>query len=171
MFTTKVHLTTNGSSSFPEIDVSKLLTNQLRLSGLYLDPSGEHLILATVSRQQGDVQPVCQLLYLNRRSTKVKQVQVGFIYFICSLISLVVKHIFMNDSLSLQTSKFRGSEVTSVGWSYDMSSESSTGPILLGTSKGAIFETEIKIDGDRIFGNSLEQYFKQVWHTLLYFFL
>lgn len=44
-----------------------------------------------------------------------------------------------------------------------MVSEASTGPILLGTSKGAIFETEIRTDGDRIFaGNNLEQYFKQV---------
>lgn len=117
-----------------EVDISKTLSNQLRLSGLYLDPSGEHLLLPTVSRQQGEIQPYCQLFYLNRRSTKVKQI-----------------------------SKFRGSEVTSVAWSFNMTAESTTGPILLGTSKGAIFEMEIKIDGDRIFGNSLEQYCKQVF--------
>ncbi|KAK3930225.1 Vacuolar protein sorting-associated protein 18-like protein [Frankliniella fusca] len=117
-----------------EIDISKNFSNQLKLSGLYLDPSGEHLILVTVSRQQGEIQPYCQLFYLNRRSTKLKQ-----------------------------TVKFRGSEVTSVAWSFDMASEASTGPVLLGTSKGAIFETEIKTDGDRIFGNSVEQYCKQVF--------
>lgn len=49
-----------------------------------------------------------------------------------------------------------------MAWSFDMSSESTTGPILLGTSKGAIYETEIKMDGDRIFGNSLEHSTKQV---------
>lgn len=117
-----------------DIDLSKVLTNQLRLTGLCLDPSGEHLLLVTVSRQQGEVQPYSQLFYLNRKSNKIKQI-----------------------------SKIRGSDVTSVAWSFEMSSESTTGPILLGTSKGLIFETEIKIDGDRIFGNSLEQYFKQVF--------
>lgn len=117
------------------IDMSKVLANQLRLTGLYLDPSGEHLLLAAMSRPQAEVPPQCQLLYLNRKSSKIKP-----------------------------TSKPKGVEVTSVAWSLNMSSDASTGPVLLGTSKGAIFETEIRTDGDRIFaGNNLEQYFKQVF--------
>jgi hypothetical protein len=61
-----------------------------------------------------------------------------------------------------QPSKFRGHEVTAVGWNFSNDSEVTTGPILLGTSKGLIFETEIAQDGDRIFQSSLEQYWRQV---------
>lgn len=61
-----------------------------------------------------------------------------------------------------QPSKFRGHEVTAVGWNFGNGSDVTTGPILLGTSKGLIFETEIALDGDRIFQSSLEQYWRQV---------
>jgi hypothetical protein len=49
-----------------------------------------------------------------------------------------------------------------VGWNFGNDSDVTTGPILLGTSKGLIFETEIALDGDRIFQSSLEQYWRQV---------
>jgi hypothetical protein len=52
--------------------------------------------------------------------------------------------------------------VTAVGWNFSNDSHITTGPILLGTSKGLIFETVIGLDGDRIFQSSLEQYWKQV---------
>ena len=65
-------------------------------------------------------------------------------------------------TLCFQPSKFRGHEVTAVGWNFGNDSDVTTGPILLGTSKGLIFETEIALDGDRIFQSSLEQYWRQV---------
>ena len=52
--------------------------------------------------------------------------------------------------------------MTAVGWNFGNDSDVTTGPILLGTSKGLIFETEIVLDGDRIFQSSLEQYWRQV---------
>lgn len=58
--------------------------------------------------------------------------------------------------------KFKNHEVTAVGWNFSNDSDSTTGPILLGTSKGLIFETEIAFDGDRMFQSGLEQYWKQV---------
>nr|CAD7430568.1 unnamed protein product [Timema monikensis] len=62
-----------------------------------------------------------------------------------------------------QPGKFKGYEVTAVGWNYRNDYETTTGPILLGTSKGLIFETEILPEGDRIFQSGLEQYWKQVF--------
>lgn len=117
-----------------EVDLVKF-TNNLKLSGLFLDPLGHHLLLSLSSRHPD---ALSELLYLPRKNNKIKQ-----------------------------TSKFRGHEVTAVGWSYANESESSTGSILLGTSKGLIFETEIGVDGDRIFQTSLEQYWRQVGLKLL----
>lgn len=77
-----------------------------------------------------------ELLYLSRKSTKLKV-----------------------------TAKFRGHEITKVAWNNLNSSENTTGPILLGTSKGLIFETEIVLDGDKFFASgfsSIEQYWRQL---------
>ena len=49
-----------------------------------------------------------------------------------------------------------------MGWNRKFDCEQSTGPILLGTSKGLIFETELRLDGDKLFQTSLEHYWKQV---------
>lgn len=74
-----------------------------------------------------------ELVYLSRKSSKLKS-----------------------------TVKCRGHEITDVAWNYLNESEITTGPILLGTSKGLIFETEISQDGDKFFQTSLEQYWRQV---------
>uniref|UniRef100_A0A1B6D9S6 Vacuolar protein sorting-associated protein 18 homolog n=1 Tax=Clastoptera arizonana TaxID=38151 RepID=A0A1B6D9S6_9HEMI len=107
---------------------------QLRLSGLYLDPTGDHLLMSLVPGAiENNVQ--AELLYLNRKSTKIKQ-----------------------------TSKFRGLEITAVGWNQTgQKNDSTTKPFLLGTSKGLILETEISGDSDRIFQTSIEQYWRQVF--------
>lgn len=65
-------------------------------------------------------------------------------------------------SLKIKTvSKSRNYEVTEVGWNNDNVSESTTGPILLGTSKGHILETELEANSDKMFTAS-EQYWRQV---------
>ncbi|XP_015595540.1 vacuolar protein sorting-associated protein 18 homolog isoform X2 [Cephus cinctus] len=114
-----------------EIDISKYITN-MKLSGLFLDPLGFHLLLALVSKHNDN--PPAELFYLHRKTTKLKQ-----------------------------AGKFRGHEITAVGWNFGNTSEVTSGPILLGTSKGLIFETEIGLDGDKIFNTSLEQYWRQVF--------
>ncbi|XP_023247214.1 vacuolar protein sorting-associated protein 18 homolog [Copidosoma floridanum] len=115
-----------------EIDITKFIGN-LRLSGIFLDPLGQHLVISTVPKQ-GDNNSVSELFYLHRKSAKLKQ-----------------------------ASKFRGHEITAVGWNFTNTLETTSGPILLGTSKGLIFETEIGIEGDKIFTTSLEQYWRQVF--------
>lgn len=41
--------------------------------------------------------------------------------------------------------------------------------LLLGTSKGLIFETEIVLEGDKFFTTSLEQYFRQVCNISFFY--
>ncbi|KAI4499403.1 hypothetical protein M0802_005663 [Mischocyttarus mexicanus] len=112
-----------------EIDISKYAVG-MQISNLFLDPLGYHLLI-TLTTKNGD-NPPPELLYLHRKTTKLKQ-----------------------------AGKFKGHEITAVGWNFSNTSETITGPILLGTSKGLIFETEIS-DGDKIFNTSLEQYWRQL---------
>jgi len=104
------------------------------MSGLFLDPLGHHLLI-TLAPRHGE-NPLPELFYLHRKTTKLKQ-----------------------------AGKFKGHEITAVGWNFSNASETSTGPILLGTSKGLIFETEIGLETDKIFNTSLEQYWRQVLIT------
>ncbi|XP_018319047.1 vacuolar protein sorting-associated protein 18 homolog isoform X2 [Agrilus planipennis] len=101
------------------------------LTNLFLDPSGNHLLISFGSKSP-------ELLYLSRKSVKLKV-----------------------------STKFKGHEITEVAWNNLNESESTTGPILLGTSKGLIFETEIALDGDKFltsgFSSSIEQYWRQVF--------
>lgn len=114
-----------------EIDISKCATN-MKLSGLFLDPLGYHLLIALIPKH-GDSPPP-ELFYVYRKTTKLKQ-----------------------------AGKFRGHEITAVGWNFSNTSKTTSGPILLGTSRGLIFETEIGVDSDKIFNTSLEQYWRQVF--------
>ncbi|XP_046660133.1 vacuolar protein sorting-associated protein 18 homolog isoform X2 [Homalodisca vitripennis] len=115
-----------------EIEFSKL-NPQLKLSGMFLDPTGDHLLMSFVPRNT-DSQLQAELFYLNRKSNKIRP-----------------------------TSKFRGHEITAVGWNYNNVRSDTTRPLLLGTSKGLILETELSNDSERIFQSSLEQYWKQVF--------
>ncbi|KAJ8923177.1 hypothetical protein NQ315_001731 [Exocentrus adspersus] len=105
-------------------------TSAYRLTNLFLDPTGNHLLL-TFGQKTPDVGP--ELLYLSRKSDKLKT-----------------------------TTKFHGNEFTAVAWDL-LNCLDGTGPILLGTSKGLIFETEIVTEGDKFFSSGLEQYWRQVF--------
>jgi len=120
-----------------EIEFSKL-NPALKLSGLFLDPLGEHMLLSFTPRNTDSGQQA-ELFYLNRKSTKIKS-----------------------------TSKFRGHEVTAVGWNHSNMRSDSTRPLLLGTSRGLILETELSSDSERIFQSSIEQYWKQLPITFLF---
>ncbi|XP_076764775.1 vacuolar protein sorting-associated protein 18 homolog isoform X1 [Xylocopa sonorina] len=115
-----------------EIDISKYVVN-MKMSGLFLDPLGNHLLIVLTPKFAYSENIPPEVFYLHKKTTKLKQ-----------------------------ASKFKGHEITAVGWNFSNSSETTTGPILLGTSKGLIFETEIGLDGDKIFNTSLEQYWRQL---------
>lgn len=114
-----------------EIDISKY-TMSMKMSALFLDPTGYHLLIALVPKHGDNPSP--ELIYLHRKTTKLKQ-----------------------------AGKFKGHEITAVGWNFSNTSETTSGPILLGTAKGLIFETEIGLDTEKIFNTSLEQYWRQVF--------
>ncbi|KAJ3625065.1 hypothetical protein MTP99_018635 [Tenebrio molitor] len=124
----------NNPQQHDEISLAKY-TATCRLTNLFVDPTGNHLLLTFTPKS---LEGGPELLYLSRKSNKLKS-----------------------------TTKFRGHEFTEVAWNHLNDSESTTGPILLGTSKGLIFETEIVLEGDKFFtsgfSSSLEQYWRQVF--------
>ncbi|CAG9821457.1 unnamed protein product [Phaedon cochleariae] len=124
----------NNPQQYTEISLTKYTTTN-KLSNLYLDPTGSHLLL-TFAQKTPEGGP--ELLYLSKKSDKLRS-----------------------------TTKFRGIEFTEVAWNNLNESENTTGPILLGTSKGLIFETEIVLEGEKFFTSSfssgLEQYWRQVF--------
>lgn len=76
-----------------------------------------------------------ELIYLHKKSSKLKAVN-----------------------------KSRNYEVTEVGWNYENTSETATGPILLGTSQGHILEIELEADSEKMFSGG-QQYWRQVGYT------
>lgn len=61
------------------------------------------------------------------------------------------------------STKIRGNLITAVGWCQSNESESITGPILMGSTRGLIFETDLDSGEERLFTTSLEQYWKQIF--------
>lgn len=104
--------------------LEKYLTG-LRVSNIFYDPTGNHLLIALATKCPGFVP---ELLYLHRKSNKPKKIE-----------------------------KFRDHEITAVAFNYNNQSESSTGSILIGTSKGLIFETELGIEGEKMFQSNWKQ--------------
>ncbi|CAB1342575.1 unnamed protein product [Coregonus sp. 'balchen'] len=62
-------------------------------------------------------------------------------------------------------SRWRGHLIESLGWNKLLGTETNTGPILVGTSQGIIFEAEISASEGSLFNTNPDQYFKQV-HSL-----
>lgn len=109
---------------FAEVFLEKHMTG-LRVSNIFLDPTGNHLLIALATKCPGFVP---ELLYLHRKSNKPKKIE-----------------------------KFRDHEITAVAFNYNNQSETSTGSILIGTSKGLIFETELGIEGEKMFQSNWKQ--------------
>ncbi|XP_031628679.1 vacuolar protein sorting-associated protein 18 homolog isoform X2 [Contarinia nasturtii] len=109
-----------------EVFLEKHLTG-LRVSNIFLDPTGNHLLIALATKCPGFVP---ELLYLHRKSNKPKKIE-----------------------------KFRDHEITAVAFNHNNQSEASTGSILIGTSKGMIFETEFGIEGEKMFQSNWKQVF------------
>lgn len=109
---------------FAEVFLEKYLTG-LRVSNIFLDPTGTHLLIALSPKCSGFLP---ELLYLHRKSNKPKKID-----------------------------KFRDHEITAVAFNYANQSDVSTGSILIGTSKGLIFETELGMDGEKMFQSNWKQ--------------
>ncbi|KAJ8007352.1 hypothetical protein DPEC_G00116630 [Dallia pectoralis] len=62
-------------------------------------------------------------------------------------------------------SRWRGHLIESVGWNKLLGTETNSGPILVGTSQGVIFEAEISASEGTLFNTNPDQYFKHV-HAL-----
>ncbi|KAK2189905.1 hypothetical protein NP493_94g03000 [Ridgeia piscesae] len=68
-----------------------------------------------------------------------------------------------NSSKPRALAKLKGNQISAVGWNREKTNNTSTGEILLGTTKGLIIETEIISSEDsRFFQASLEQHVKQL---------
>ena len=61
------------------------------------------------------------------------------------------------------SSKIRGNLVTAIAWNNQNESENVTGTILLGTTRGLIFETEFDSGEDHMFTHNLEKTWNQVY--------
>ncbi|CAO1390724.1 unnamed protein product [Diamesa serratosioi] len=109
-----------------EVLIEKHITG-CKISGMFLDPLGSHLLLAISPKSSGYNS---ELMYLNKNSNKPKII-----------------------------TKFKDHEVTAVAFNYENISEQSTGNILLGTSKGLIFEADLGSDGDKLIQNNWKQVF------------
>ncbi|XP_041430146.1 VPS18, CORVET/HOPS core subunit S homeolog isoform X1 [Xenopus laevis] len=62
-------------------------------------------------------------------------------------------------------SRWRGHLVESIGWNKLLGNETSTGPILVGTAQGLIFEADISASEGGLFSTNPDQYFRNI-HTL-----
>ncbi|XP_069493612.1 vacuolar protein sorting-associated protein 18 homolog [Ambystoma mexicanum] len=60
-------------------------------------------------------------------------------------------------------SRWRGHSIESVGWNKFLSTETNTGPILVGTLQGQIYEAEISISEGGLFNTNPDQYFRLVY--------
>lgn len=59
-------------------------------------------------------------------------------------------------------SRWKGHLIECVGWNKQFGNETNTGPVLVGTSHGVIFEAEISVTEGSLFNPNPEQYFRQV---------
>ncbi|XP_059616594.1 vacuolar protein sorting-associated protein 18 homolog isoform X2 [Phlebotomus argentipes] len=68
-------------------------------------------------------------------------------------------YLHRSQSKPKRIDKFRDHEITCVAFNYENDSETSTGAILLGTSRGLIFEVELAVESDKVVHNNWKQVF------------
>ncbi|XP_055714077.1 vacuolar protein sorting-associated protein 18 homolog isoform X2 [Phlebotomus papatasi] len=68
-------------------------------------------------------------------------------------------YLHRSQSKPKRIDKFRDHEITCVAFNYENDSETSTGAILLGTSRGLIFEVELAVESDKVVNNNWKQVF------------
>ena len=104
----------------------------------FMDPTGNHLL---VSLKSSDAENLPDLLYFPP-STPGRNVQ---------------------QTKPKMSTKIRGHLVTAVAWSTQNSSLTTTGPILMGTTRGLIYEAELSTETTMFSSASIEKQWKQVY--------
>ncbi|GCB62256.1 hypothetical protein scyTo_0009488 [Scyliorhinus torazame] len=84
-------------------------------------------------------------------------------HLLISLTSSECLYLNRNSQKVRSLSRWKGHLIESVGWNKHLGSESNTGPILVGTSQGQLYEAEVVVSEDRLFNSSPDQYFKYVY--------
>lgn len=86
-------------------------------------------------------------------------------HLIISLDSSENLYLSRNSKKPKPIAKLKGHHIDSVGWNWQNASDSTTGAILLGTSKGLIFETELSANDDsKFWQGNLDVYLKQLFN-------
>ncbi|WAR03107.1 VPS18-like protein, partial [Mya arenaria] len=86
-------------------------------------------------------------------------------HLIISLESQENLYLSRNSKKPKPIAKLKGHHIDSVGWNWQNANENTTGAILLGTSKGLIFETELSANEEsRFWQGNLDQYLRQLFN-------
>ncbi|XP_048829852.1 vacuolar protein sorting-associated protein 18 homolog [Brienomyrus brachyistius] len=83
-------------------------------------------------------------------------------HLVISLITNECLYLNRNTQKVRSLSRWKGHLIESVGWNKLLGTESTTGPVLVGTSQGLIFEAEISASEGSLFNTNPDQYFRQV---------
>ena len=124
---------TRSEDNLEVIDISKMIPKS-KVHTAFIDPYGHHCVLGV---KPSDLEGLPDLLYipprLNSQACKPRI-----------------------------SSKIRGHMVTAVGWNMYNSSQVTTGPLLMGTTRGLIFEAELTTESG-VFSSSIEKTWRQVY--------
>ncbi|XP_055957733.1 vacuolar protein sorting-associated protein 18 homolog [Patella vulgata] len=84
-------------------------------------------------------------------------------HMIISMNSMESYYLSRNSKKPKAITKLKGHHIDSVGWNWQNANNNTTSAILIGTSKGIIYETELTANEDsKFFQGSLDQYLKQL---------
>ncbi|KTG37321.1 hypothetical protein cypCar_00004914 [Cyprinus carpio] len=104
-----------------------------------------------------------------RQHSRVSAANIGITHsgshLVISLTTNECVYLNRNTQKVRSLSRWRGHLIESIGWNKLIGSETNTGPILVGTSHGIIFEAEISASEGSLFNTNPDQYFRQV-HSL-----
>jgi len=117
------------------IDLTKFMEGKFKVHSAHLDPSGNHLF---VSLKSSDHESLPDVIYIPPKQTQ-------------------------QQTKPRMSTKIRGHLITAVGWNQFNNSLTSTGPILMGTTRGLIFETEISTESTMFSTGGIEKQWKQLY--------
>ena len=120
--------------NFETIDIGKMFEGKYKVHMAFLDPTGNHLLL---SLKSSDAESLPDCLYLPPRQNGPTKPRIS--------------------------SKIRGHLVSAVAWNQTNTSLTTTGPILMGTTRGLIFEAEISTESTMFSSTTMEKQWKQVY--------
>ncbi|XP_055496894.1 vacuolar protein sorting-associated protein 18 homolog [Leucoraja erinacea] len=84
-------------------------------------------------------------------------------HLLISLTSNECLYLSRNSQKVKSLNRWKGHLIESIGWNKHLGTESSTGPILAGTSQGQLYEAEIAVSEERLFTSGPDLYFKNVY--------